>query len=162
MRKSPASPQSPVPVIRKKWDTPSGPLVHYAAQAGHDIRDVRRRRRIPVAILAERASISPTRWVIPASQSEPTQRFFLRLAWPTGSPISKFPATTRLGVSWKKNICRNVSDGRRAKRPRQQNPRARSNGRGSYRVRGLARHTAPGGTVVDANSSGQGKRHVRV
>ena len=43
-----ASPTVPVPVIRA------------LRKLGHDIRDARRRRRIPVAILAERASISRT------------------------------------------------------------------------------------------------------
>jgi len=41
-------PKVPVPVIRA------------LRKLGHDIRDARRRRRIPVAILAERASISRT------------------------------------------------------------------------------------------------------
>jgi len=41
-----ASPTVPVPVIRA------------LRKLGHDIRDARRRRRIPVAILAQRASIS--------------------------------------------------------------------------------------------------------
>ncbi len=41
-----SSPRTPVPVI------------HALRKLGHDIRDARRRRRIPVAILAERASIS--------------------------------------------------------------------------------------------------------
>jgi transcriptional regulator with XRE-family HTH domain len=41
-----SSPNSPVPVV--------GAL----RKLGHDIRDARRRRRIPVAILAERASMS--------------------------------------------------------------------------------------------------------
>jgi len=34
------------------------PVVRSLRKLGHDIRDARRRRRIPVAILAERASIS--------------------------------------------------------------------------------------------------------
>jgi len=34
------------------------PVVRALRKLGHDIRDARRRRRIPVAILAERASIS--------------------------------------------------------------------------------------------------------
>jgi transcriptional regulator with XRE-family HTH domain len=46
MRESRSSPALPVPVIRA------------LRKLGHDIRDARRRRRIPVAILAERASIS--------------------------------------------------------------------------------------------------------
>jgi transcriptional regulator with XRE-family HTH domain len=40
--------QPPVPI----------PVVRALRKLGHDIRDARRRRRIPVAILAERASIS--------------------------------------------------------------------------------------------------------
>lgn len=36
------------------------PVVRALRKLGHDIRDARRRRRIPVAILAERASISRT------------------------------------------------------------------------------------------------------
>ena len=46
MEKSPRNPQMPIPVTR------------VLRKLGHDIRDARRRRRIPVAILAERASIS--------------------------------------------------------------------------------------------------------
>lgn len=36
------------------------PVGHALRKLGHDIRDARRRRRIPVAILAERASVSRT------------------------------------------------------------------------------------------------------
>ena len=36
------------------------PVVRALRKLGHDIRDARRRRRIPVAILAQRASISRT------------------------------------------------------------------------------------------------------
>lgn len=46
MRKAQSSPAVPIPVTRA------------LRKLGHDIRDARRRRRIPVAILAERASIS--------------------------------------------------------------------------------------------------------
>ena len=46
MEKTPASLQTPIPVIRA------------LRKLGHDIRNARRRRRIPVAILAERASVS--------------------------------------------------------------------------------------------------------
>src|SRR5437660_10823848 len=48
MPQSPTSPSVPVPVLRA------------LRKLGHDIRDARRRRRIPVAILAQRASISRT------------------------------------------------------------------------------------------------------
>ena len=47
MKKSPFS-EVPIPVGRA------------LRKLGHDIRDARRRRRIPVAILAERASVSRT------------------------------------------------------------------------------------------------------
>ena len=46
MRKDQSSSRTPVPVTRA------------LRKLGHDIRDARRRRRIPVAILAEGASIS--------------------------------------------------------------------------------------------------------
>ena len=46
MRKAHTSPTTPIPVVRA------------LRKLGHDIRDARRRRRIPVTILAERASIS--------------------------------------------------------------------------------------------------------
>jgi transcriptional regulator with XRE-family HTH domain len=46
MKKGQSSSRRPVPVARA------------LRKLGHDIRDARRRRRIPVAILAERASIS--------------------------------------------------------------------------------------------------------
>ena len=45
MKEAPSSPAVPIPVARA------------LRKLGHDIRDARRRRRIPVAILAERASI---------------------------------------------------------------------------------------------------------
>src|ERR1700686_3309209 len=45
MRRSSSSPAVPIPVARA------------LRKLGHDIRDARRRRRIPVAILAERSSI---------------------------------------------------------------------------------------------------------
>ena len=48
MIKARKSPPLPVPVLRS------------LRKLGHDIHDARRRRRIPVAILAERASISRT------------------------------------------------------------------------------------------------------
>jgi transcriptional regulator with XRE-family HTH domain len=46
MKKSHLSSRAPIPAARA------------LRKLGHDIRDARRRRRIPVAILAERASIS--------------------------------------------------------------------------------------------------------
>ncbi|HXR75391.1 MAG TPA: hypothetical protein VN737_05415 [Bryobacteraceae bacterium] len=46
MERPRSSPALPVPVVRA------------LRKLGHDIRDARRRRRIPMAILAERASIS--------------------------------------------------------------------------------------------------------
>jgi len=46
---------------------PSGtlplPVLRVLRKLGHDIRDARRRRRIPVAIAAQRASISKTTWL---------------------------------------------------------------------------------------------------
>ena len=42
----------------KPSSTPPIPVARALRKLGHDIRDARRRRRIPVAILAERASIS--------------------------------------------------------------------------------------------------------
>jgi hypothetical protein len=39
------------------------PVMHALRKLGHDIRDARRRRRIPVAIAAQRASISRTTWL---------------------------------------------------------------------------------------------------
>jgi transcriptional regulator with XRE-family HTH domain len=46
MKSSKTTSQAPIPVVRA------------LRKLGHDIRDARRRRRIPVAVLAERASIS--------------------------------------------------------------------------------------------------------
>ena len=43
--------------VMSEWPNP---VTRVLRQLGHDIRDARRRRRIPVAILAERASISRT------------------------------------------------------------------------------------------------------
>ncbi|MGC9946979.1 MAG: helix-turn-helix domain-containing protein [Bryobacteraceae bacterium] len=48
MKKSQASLKAPIPVTRA------------VRKLGHDVRDARRRRRIPAAILAQRASISRT------------------------------------------------------------------------------------------------------
>src|SRR6266567_7495499 len=48
-------------ITMKKRRTPPAypiPVARALRKLGHDIRDARRRRRIPVAILAERASIS--------------------------------------------------------------------------------------------------------
>jgi hypothetical protein len=39
------------------------PVVRVLRKLGQDIRDARRRRRIPVAVAAERASISKTTWL---------------------------------------------------------------------------------------------------
>lgn len=39
------------------------PVIRALRKLGHDIRDARRRRRIPVAIAAQRASISKTTWL---------------------------------------------------------------------------------------------------
>src|ERR1700676_4037285 len=46
MRKSPSIPRVPIPVARA------------LRKLGHDIRDARRRRRTPVALLAERAPVT--------------------------------------------------------------------------------------------------------
>ena len=48
IKKARPAPQAPIPVTRA------------LRKLGHDLRDARRRRRIPAAILAERASISRT------------------------------------------------------------------------------------------------------
>jgi transcriptional regulator with XRE-family HTH domain len=47
-------------MIDGKSSQPPLPVARALRKLGHDIRDARRRRRIPVAILAERASISRT------------------------------------------------------------------------------------------------------
>jgi len=39
------------------------PVIRALRKLGHDIRDARRRRRISVAVAAERASISKTTWL---------------------------------------------------------------------------------------------------
>lgn len=39
------------------------PVIRALRKLGQDIRDARRRRRIPVAVAAERASISKTTWL---------------------------------------------------------------------------------------------------
>jgi hypothetical protein len=50
-----------------KTGKPSGnlplPVMRALRKLGQDIRDARRRRRIPVAIAAERASVSKTTWL---------------------------------------------------------------------------------------------------
>jgi DNA-binding XRE family transcriptional regulator len=48
MKKAPSVSKAPIPVTRA------------IRKLGHDVRDARRRRRIPATILAERASISRT------------------------------------------------------------------------------------------------------
>jgi hypothetical protein len=47
---------------RPNGDVPM-PVVRALRKLGQDIRDARRRRRIPVAIAAQRASISKTTWL---------------------------------------------------------------------------------------------------
>jgi len=57
--------------LKMKQPTPSNrpgntlplPVLRVLRKLGHDIRDARRRRRIPVAIAAQRASISKTTWL---------------------------------------------------------------------------------------------------
>jgi hypothetical protein len=39
------------------------PVIRALRKLGHDIKDARRRRRIPVTLAAERASISKTTWL---------------------------------------------------------------------------------------------------
>src|SRR5271169_2491704 len=52
---------------RAKASQPRGdlplPVVRALRKLGQDIRDARRRRRIPVAVASERASISKTTWL---------------------------------------------------------------------------------------------------
>jgi hypothetical protein len=52
---------------RARTSRPGGdlplPVVRALRKLGQDIRDARRRRRIPVAVAAERASISKTTWL---------------------------------------------------------------------------------------------------
>jgi hypothetical protein len=52
---------------RVKGSRPGGdlplPVLRALHKLGQDIRDARRRRRIPVAVAAERASISKTTWL---------------------------------------------------------------------------------------------------
>ena len=48
--------------VRSGADLPL-PVIGALRKLGHDIRDARRRRRIPVVIAAERASISKTTWL---------------------------------------------------------------------------------------------------
>jgi|SRR5580692_2797433 hypothetical protein len=45
---------------RQESSKPPIPVARALRKLGHDVRDARRRRRIPTAILAERASISRT------------------------------------------------------------------------------------------------------
>ena len=47
-------------VNKKRQSVTPVPVTRALRKLGHDIRDARRRRRIPVAILAQRASISRT------------------------------------------------------------------------------------------------------
>jgi transcriptional regulator with XRE-family HTH domain len=45
-------------MAQQTWSTVPIPVIRALRKLGHDIRAARRRRRIPVAILAERASLS--------------------------------------------------------------------------------------------------------
>lgn len=45
-------------VSREPWSALPLPVARALRKLGHDLRDARRRRRIPVAIMAQRASIS--------------------------------------------------------------------------------------------------------
>ena len=78
------------------------PVARALRKLGHDIRDARRRRRIPVAILAERASIS--RMTLnkiekgdPGVHSAATRRSSLLLGWSIGWPIWPTRGTIRVG-----------------------------------------------------------------
>src|ERR1019366_2879038 len=105
------------------------PVARALRKLGHDIRDARRRRRIPVTILAERASISRTT-LHKAEKGDP------------GVSLGTY-ATVLLALG------RQVS----------QTPRVQSNGRGSSGVRGPRKRAPPGGTFVGSHAQGPGKRH---
>ena len=90
------------------------PVSRALRKLGHDIKDARRRRRIPMAIAA-RAGLH--------QQADPHQggarrpeRFHRKLrhgpfchwAWRTGWPISPIRRTTRWACSLKKKICRSA------------------------------------------------------
>src|SRR5258708_27516760 len=102
MRKGQLSSRAPVPVTRA------------LRKLGHDIRDARRRRRIPVAILAQRASISRTT-LNKVEKGDPgvslgsyaTVLFALGMADRLADVAD--PGTIPLGFRLKRRICRSAS-----------------------------------------------------
>src|ERR1035441_2263684 len=125
----------------------------------------RRRRRIPVTILAERASIS---------------RMTLNKAEKGELGVSLGTYATVLFSLGMVDRLADVADPRhdaigreleeehlpeRIRLPRRQmaasqTPRVRSNGEGSSRIRGVARHPPPGGAALGAHAQGPGNRHL--
>ncbi|MGA2591122.1 MAG: helix-turn-helix domain-containing protein [Bryobacteraceae bacterium] len=108
---------------------------------GHDIRDARRRRRIPVAILAARASISRT----------------------TLNKVEKGAPGVSLGAYATVLFALGMAD-RLADladlRHDTVGLELEENGKGSPGICGPRRRAAPGGKVVGAHAQGQGERYL--
>ena len=100
------------------------PVRHALRKLGHDIKDARRRRRIPMAIAAQRASISkPTLHQggagrSRASRSEATPRSFLSWAWPTGWRDLAAPKNDPVGLQLEEeNLPQRIRGARKQKTP---------------------------------------------
>jgi len=116
------------------------PVIRALRKLGRDIRDARRRRRLPVAILAQCASISRTT----LSKIEKgdggvsfgtyaTVLFIMGMAdqlwaWPIDWQTWPTTDTMLLGSSLKRNTCPSESGFRADQSPRNQMAQVRSNG----------------------------------
>src|SRR5450756_1914019 len=143
MRQGRSSAAIPVPVARA------------LRKLGHDIRDARRRRRIPVAILAERASISRTT-LNKAEKGDPgvslgtyaTILFALGMVDRLADVAD--PRHDAVGRELEEeHLPERIRLSRRQK-PVKPKSRVRSDGEGSSRIRGFTGRAPPGGAAVGA------------
>ena len=141
------------------------PVTRALRKLGHDIRDARRRRRIPVAILAERASISRMT-LNKVEKGDPgvslgtyaTVLFALGMAERLADVADPRHDTVGLELE-EEHLPERIRLSRKQK-PASRKVRGRSDGQGSSRVRGPARHAPSRGAAVGAHAQGQGERHL--
>ena len=138
------------------------PVSRALRKLGHDIKDARRRRRIPMAIAAERASISkPT--FIRVERGDPsvsigsyaTVLYVLGMADRLGDLAAR--KTTRWACSSKRKTCRSAFAARANR-----NARKTNDGPRNPCVRGPRRRPPPDGAAVGARAQEQGKRDLRI
>jgi len=124
------------------------PVRHALRKLGRDIRDARRRRRIPAAIAAQRASISRTT-LVKVEKGDPGVAIGIYatvlfvLAWRTGWAISPRRRTIPWACNSKKKTCPSAFEWRT-----ERNARKTSDGQRGSRIRGSRRRPAPDGASV--------------